>query len=113
MLFGGHRLWHAPEVIPRTYAPDFDPVTHHWQAPLLSLQQVTEASTGIQKSMQLDFQHASHIRISHQLQNHNAWPVELAPWCLTMLAEKGRAIVPQEDFQKTRMYQPTSIVYRP
>ena len=24
--FGGHRLWHAPEVFPRTYAPDNLPV---------------------------------------------------------------------------------------
>ena len=25
-IFGGHRLWHSPEVEPRTYAPDNDPV---------------------------------------------------------------------------------------
>jgi len=99
MLFGGHRLWHAPEAIPRTYVPDFDPVVHHWEEPLLRLQQSTEAGTGIQKSINLNFQHTNHIRISHQLQNHNAWPVELAPWSLTMLAANGRAIVPQEDFR--------------
>ena len=23
--YGGHRLWHAPEVWPRTYYPDVDP----------------------------------------------------------------------------------------
>lgn len=26
MLFGGHRLWHAPEDKPRSYCPDFDHV---------------------------------------------------------------------------------------
>jgi hypothetical protein len=99
MLFGGHRLWHAPEVIPRTYALDFDPVEHSWEAPLLTLKQNMEPETRIQKSLQLDFQHSRHIRINHQLHNHNPWAIELAPWCLTMFAEDGRAIVPQEDFR--------------
>ena len=25
-LYGGHRLWHAPQAVPRTYAPDNAPV---------------------------------------------------------------------------------------
>ena len=24
-IYGGHRLWHAPEAIPRTYSPDNEP----------------------------------------------------------------------------------------
>src|SRR5688572_6636888 len=27
-FYGGHRIWHAPENRPRTYAPDNDPVDH-------------------------------------------------------------------------------------
>ncbi|MCJ7665262.1 MAG: DUF4380 domain-containing protein, partial [Actinobacteria bacterium] len=25
-IYGGHRLWHAPEAVPRTYFPDNKPV---------------------------------------------------------------------------------------
>ena len=27
-IYGGHRLWHAPEVAPRTYSPDNEPVNY-------------------------------------------------------------------------------------
>ena len=30
VIYGGHRLWHAPEVMPRTYAPDNGPVEYAW-----------------------------------------------------------------------------------
>ena len=29
-LYGGHRLWHAPEASPRTYWPDNVPVASQW-----------------------------------------------------------------------------------
>src|SRR5690606_1115610 len=29
-IYGGHRLWHAPESQPRSYAPDNEPVEYHW-----------------------------------------------------------------------------------
>ena len=35
--YGGHRLWHAPEVWPRTYYPDVEPVKHKWDGRTLSL----------------------------------------------------------------------------
>src|SRR5664279_5701904 len=35
--YGGHRLWHAPEVFPRTYAPDNVPVEHGWDGTSLTL----------------------------------------------------------------------------
>ncbi|MBU2563373.1 MAG: DUF4380 domain-containing protein, partial [Actinobacteria bacterium] len=30
LIYGGHRLWHAPEVKPRTYFPDNNPVNYNW-----------------------------------------------------------------------------------
>lgn len=99
MLFGGHRLWHAPESIPRTYSPDFDPVAYSWDGESLKLQQVTEPATGIEKGMEVLFEPGNCVRVRHRLTNHNAWSVEFAPWCLTQLAAGGRAIIPQEDYR--------------
>lgn len=99
MLFGGHRLWHAPEVIPRTYSPDFDPVAHDWDGESLTLTQVTEPGTGIQKEIELRFESGHCVRVRHRMTNHNAWAIELAPWSMSMMAAGGRAIIPQEDFR--------------
>ncbi len=97
MSFGGHRLWHAPEVFPRTYAPDFQPVDYTWKDEVLKLVQKTEPETGIQKEIEIGIQNKS-VHLVHRLINRNPWAVELAPWCLSVMAAGGRVIVPQEDF---------------
>jgi hypothetical protein len=95
--YGGHRLWHAPEVMPRSYAPDNGPIEHQWDGATLKLIQPTEASTGIQKEIEvtLDSQH-NKVTVKHRLANKNAWPVEMAPWALTVMKGPGQAILPQE-----------------
>lgn len=97
MAFGGHRFWHAPEVFPRTYAPDFDPVGYTWEDHVLTLVQKTEPENGIQKEIEISMQDGA-IHLTHRLINRNVWPVELAPWCLSVMAAGGRLLVPQEDF---------------
>ncbi len=93
--YGGHRLWHAPEVHPRTYAPDNGPVTVEEQSGVARFIQPTEATTGIQKAIDVRLApDAAHAQITHCLRNHNAWAVELSPWALTVVAQGGTAIVP-------------------
>src|SRR5512141_1831978 len=45
---GGHRLWHAPEAMPRTYMPDSE-VGIKELADGVVLESPTEAGTGIRK----------------------------------------------------------------
>ena len=97
MSFGGHRFWHAPEVFPRTYAPDFEPVEYAWKDNILKLTQVTEPETGFQKEIEISIQNKA-VHLTHRLINRNPWAIELAPWCLSVMAAGGRLIVPQEDF---------------
>jgi hypothetical protein len=97
MSFGGHRLWHAPEVFPRTYAPDFDPVEYSWKDDVLKLVGKTEPGTGIQKEIEIAIRDKT-VHLVHRLFNRNPWAVELSPWCLSVMAAGGRALVPQEDF---------------
>ncbi|MEA3308527.1 MAG: hypothetical protein U9Q70_03320 [Chloroflexota bacterium] len=93
--YGGHRLWHAPEVMPRTYAPDNGPVTVSEVDGWLRFQQPVESSTGIQKTMEvrLDVEEAQ-VEVTHRLRNTNLWTVELAPWALSVMAPGGTAILP-------------------
>lgn len=99
MLFGGHRLWHGPEAFPRSYSLDFDPVGHHWEGQRLCLEQRVEPATGIVKSIEIECLTGTRFLLRHTLRNRNAWAVELAPWCLTLMAPGCRAFVPQEEYR--------------
>jgi hypothetical protein len=91
---GGHRLWHAPEDLVRTYAPDNDPVEVTGLGAGLKAVQPVEKSTGIRKEMEVSLLgERPCARVLHRLVNEGPWPVELAPWAPTLLERGGRAIV--------------------
>ncbi len=99
-IYGGHRLWHAPEQKPRTYAPDNAAVAHEWDGRTLKLVQDTEAATGIQKEIELTLDPGQpHVRVVHRLINRGPWDVTLAPWALSVMAPGGRLVVPQEPYR--------------
>ncbi len=99
LLYGGHRLWHAPEVMPRTYFPDNKSVGYKLDGKTLKLIQDTEDTTGIQKEIEITFGSGNHVRVLHRLINKNLWEVEAAPWAITVMAKGGRAIIPQEPYK--------------
>lgn len=92
---GGHRLWYAPEAMPRSYIPDNDGVTVSELSSSVLLQGKKEAGTGIKKSIEifLDANH-SQVTLKHTLVNESLWDVELAPWAITMFRLGGTAILP-------------------
>jgi hypothetical protein len=93
--YGGHRFWHAPEDIVRTYAPDNRPVTVEDLNGKVRFIQSVEPTTGIQKEIDivLDPKEAR-ATIIHRMWNRNLWAVELAPWALSVMAGGGEAILP-------------------
>jgi len=94
-IYGGHRLWHAPEASPRTYFPDNSPVQLEQHPDFVRLIQPTETTTGIQKEMDIRLAaNEAHVEVSHRLRNANCWTVELAPWALSVMAPGGKAIIP-------------------
>ena len=94
-LYGGHRLWHAPESRERTYCPDNVPVRLEQGAESVRVIQPTETTTGIQKEMEISLSpNDAHLRILHRVRNHNLWTVELSVWALTAMAPGGTAIIP-------------------
>jgi hypothetical protein len=96
-LYGGHRLWHAPEAFPRTYLPDNDGLTVDEFEGGVRLRQPTERPTSIQKSIELRLDpDRPALVVQHSLHNVGLWPVELAPWALTQVALGGVAVLPQQ-----------------
>jgi hypothetical protein len=99
--WGGHRLWTAPEAIPRSYVPDNSPIEYELEGEYqIHLKQACETATGIQKEMtlRLDDEGAG-VVINHRLTNRNLWTIEVAPWALTIMRGGGEAILPQEPFR--------------
>jgi len=94
-IYGGHRLWHAPESVPRTYFGDNSPLHLEQHREFVRVTQPTEPTTGIQKGMDIHLATAAaHVQVTHRLRNRNCWTVEFALWALSVMAPGGTAIVP-------------------
>jgi len=91
-FIGGHRLWHSPEAMPRTYIPD-TPVSKLADGVILESQ--TEAGTGIRKRIEIHLSpDSSSLTLTHTLINDGLWTVELAPWAITQFRLGGTVILP-------------------
>lgn len=93
---GGHRLWHAPEAIPRTYVLDNGPARWERVDNLgASVTPPPEPENSVQRALEIRMRPDSPaLKIIHRITNIGRWPVELSCWALTAMAEGGKAIVP-------------------
>jgi hypothetical protein len=93
---GGHRLWHSPEAMPRTYIPDSEGALVSAIPNGVRIEMPTEAWTHIAKSIEIQLNaDQPQVIVHHELRNEGAWPVEFAPWALSMLRQGGVGIFPQ------------------
>ncbi len=93
-LYGGHRLWAAPEEPERTYEPDDLPVDIVETPTGLAATGPASADIGLQKSIALSFGEGASLEVTHRITNRSAEAVELAPWAITQLAPGGTGILP-------------------
>jgi hypothetical protein len=94
---GGHRLWHSPEAMPRTYVPDHGGLRITELEHGVRLDQPAEPVVRVAKSLELRLDpQRPVVHLRHELRNEGPWPVELAPWALTMLRLGGVAVFPQQ-----------------
>lgn len=96
-LYGGHRLWHAPELPSRTYVPDDAGANLRRTEQGARVHLPADAHSCIAKSIEVNLMddHPG-VDVRHTLRNEGAWPVELAAWAITQLAPGGVAILPQQ-----------------
>lgn len=94
-FLGGHRLWYAPEEMPRTYLPDLDGLQAEELPGGVRLFRPAPPQTGIAKVLEVYLSpERPALSLLHELRNDGALPVELAPWALTQLPLGGTAILP-------------------
>lgn len=95
---GGHRLWHAPERMPRTYIPDNEGAKISNITNGVRIEMPPEPWTQIEKAIEIELDpEKPRIFLRHELRNKGSWGVELAPWALTMFKLGGVGIFPQAE----------------
>jgi hypothetical protein len=98
-IYGGHRLWHAPEHPIRSYVPDNGPVAVSIEGRTLVLTQPEERMTFLRKEMRLTLaEEGSRVVIEHRITNASDRGVDLAVWALSFMAPGGHAIFPNPPY---------------
>ncbi len=97
--WGGHRLWTAPEDMPRSYSPDNGPVDAVINGATVRLVQPVEPQTGIVKELTVTLaETGTGVTIGHRLINRSLWSVDVSPWALTIMNAGGTILIPQEPY---------------
>jgi hypothetical protein len=95
-VYGGHRLWHAPQFPKRTHLPEDSPVDIKEVESGVEITCPTETKTGIQKSLRITLpNNNAEVIVDHTLKNEGVWPIETAPWAISALKPGGTSILPQ------------------
>jgi hypothetical protein len=95
-LYGGHRIWKAPED--SFYNCPEDNVTVVKQENSVTLRNRVDAS-GLQKEISFTL-HENCVRLTHHIFWHGPEPIELAPWTITQVPLGGIAILPQSGIRE-------------
>lgn len=97
---GGHRLWHSPEDVKRTYILDDKKVSWNAIENGIELFQEMEPWAQIEKYIKVELdKDSSKVKLTHRLTNRNAWTIELAAWAISILAPGGVEVIPNSDRQ--------------
>jgi hypothetical protein len=97
-LWGGHRLWLAPQHLTQPDVPETQAIrVEAWEGGVRLLQDGVEG-TGIAKSIEvlLESGRAAAI-VLHRIENRGAQPLECAPWAITQVPTGGRIYIPLAD----------------
>jgi hypothetical protein len=94
-LYGGHRIWKAPED--SFYNCPEDNVTVVKEKNRVTLRNNVDAS-GLQKEISFTLDE-NRVLLTHQLIWHGQGPIELAPWTITQVPLGGLAILPQSSLR--------------
>jgi hypothetical protein len=92
-LRGGSRVWKAPEDPVATWAPDNVPVDIKITPGGLIARAPLEPLTKLQKEIEISMAATgTKVTVSNRITNHGLFPLEFAPWVLTMMAQGGTVV---------------------
>ena len=93
--YGGHRLWHSPEVMPRTYELENSLVAWEKIENGVRFTQTKEPWTHMAKEIEITMdEEDTQVYLLHRITNQGAWAAEFAIWAVTVMAAGGLGVVP-------------------
>jgi hypothetical protein len=97
--WAGHRLWVAPEAMPRSYAPDNSPISFKaYNDATIRLVQPPD-QTGVQKEIGVTVAaEGSLVLVDHAITNCLSYEIEAAPWAITIV-RSGTTVLPLEPWR--------------
>ncbi len=97
--YGGHRLWHAPEVSPRTYYPDNSEVPYSFDGRTLTLDCPAEETNLMKKVIEITLEETgTRVFLNQKIYNLGEWGKLFSCWSLSVMAPGGRLVLPQEKY---------------
>ena len=95
-IYGGHRLWIAPESAPETAYPDNSPVEYAVTPDGAVFTQPPQVENGVSFQMELVMEEdAPGLQVIHRVTNIGKEEKTFAVWALSVLAPGGVEIIPQ------------------
>lgn len=97
-IYGGHRLWVAPEIESITLQPDNAAVEVTEESGVTTFRTPTDR-WHVQKELRISFPKPGLVQVDHRVYNRGAHELQLASWGLSMMAPGGVAYFPMPEFQ--------------
>lgn len=102
-LYGGHRLWIAPESN-KSYYPDNNPISFVIEDDKIVITQEEDEWLKIKKSIELSFEGENCIKLIHKIQNTDSIERKFSVWPVTTMAGGGIEYIPLD--HRARGYTP-------
>jgi hypothetical protein len=114
LVYGGHRLWHSPQIGSRPNQLDNETVPYEVHENSVELNCPEEMATRIQKRFRITLaEDEPRVTVGHRIYNKGLWPIRLATWALSVMREGGVGILPVPR-EQTPDYLPSfAIAYWP
>lgn len=91
--YGGHRVWHAPEAMPRSYQPDNSPCIYELKKDGIRVMSVEE-KTLLSKGFEITMRDDGVAVVDNIIKNDGMFDIEMSVWTLTQFAHGGMLAVP-------------------
>lgn len=93
-IYGGHRLWCAPEAKEFTYVPDNQPVQVIVTGRGVRFSAPVETSGVLKVIVISPLEGKNGFKVEHIIENLGKQALHLAPWALTVMDAGGSAVIP-------------------
>lgn len=94
VAYGGHRIWHAPELKERTYFGDNNPCEVEMRKDGVKVTAPIETATNLRRGFKVTINDAGEVTVTHFIENCGLFDVELSIWGLSQFAVGGLLVAP-------------------